>query len=83
MLAIKFAPPRVTEAVILRAIYYMSKQGIESDYNEGSLKSLVNAKSLSVYEGGKNVSLEKLSHIKAGKNWNLLELKDCRWVPAE
>lgn len=83
MLAIKFALQRVTGAVILHAIYYMSKQGIEFDYDEGSLKSLVKAQSLSAYEGGKNFSFEKLSYIKAGKSWNLLELKDCRWVPAE
>lgn len=56
MLAIKFALQRVTEAVILHAIYYMSKQGIEFDYNKGSLKSLVKAKSL--YEGGRNFSFE-------------------------
>lgn len=77
MLAIKFALQRVTGAVILHAIYYMSKQGIEFDYDEGSLKSLVKAQSLSAYEGGKNFSFENLSYIKAGKSWNLLELKDC------
>lgn len=58
MLAIKLALQRVTEAVILHAIYYMSKQGIDFDYNKGSLKSLVKAKSLSVYEGGRNFSFE-------------------------
>lgn len=41
MLAIKFALQRVTGAVILHAIYYMSKQGIEFDYDERSPKSLV------------------------------------------
>lgn len=51
MLAIKFALQRVTEAVILHATYYMSKQGIEFDYNKGSLKSLVKAKSLYEVEG--------------------------------
>lgn len=58
MLAIKFAPQCVTEAVILHVIYYMSKQGIEFDYNKGSLKSLVKAKSLSVSEGGRNFSFQ-------------------------
>lgn len=83
MLAIKFGVQHVTEAAILHAIYYMSKQEIEFDNNTGSLKSLVKAKSLSVYKGGRNFSFENLLHIKAGKNWNLLELKDWRWVPAE
>lgn len=58
MLAIIFALQRVTSAVISHAIYYMSKQGIEFDFSKGSLKSLVKAKSLSVYKGGKSFSFE-------------------------
>lgn len=64
MLAIKFALQRVNSAVISHAIYYMSKQGIEFDFNKGSLKSLVKAKSLSVDEGGRNFSFETFGTSK-------------------
>lgn len=58
MLAIRASLQRVTRAVILHAIYYMSKQGIEFDYTKGSLKSSVKAKSPSICESGRNLSLK-------------------------
>lgn len=67
MLAIKFALRRVTRAVILHAIYYLSKQGIEFDYIKGALKSLVKAKITLRLPEWKEPSFQNRSDIKAGK----------------
>lgn len=83
MLAIKFSLWRVTRAVILHAIYYLSKQGIEFDYIKGALKSLVKAEITLHLPEWKEPSFQNRSDIKAGKGWNLFELSGCRRVPGE